>query len=109
MKVFRRRKEVKLVTIRDNEDGIVAFAAGIISALSFVVLVIISFLHGGKSGAGLGLVGLFSMIFSIVGLVYGTINIKNGDRTFFYTKAGFFLNVVLVLLWMVILVFGLYN
>ena len=109
MKISRRRKEIKLITIKENEDGIVAFACGIISAISFIVLVLISFLHGGKSGVGIGLVGLFSMIFSIVGLVYGTINIKNGDRTFFFTKAGFFLNVVLVLLWVVILVFGLYN
>jgi len=109
MRVSRRRKEIKLTTIKENENGIVAFACGVISMISFVVLVLISFLHGGRSGAGIGLIGLFSMIFAIVGLVYGTINIKHGDRTFIFTKAGFFINVVAVLGWAIILVFGLYN
>ncbi|MBE6013923.1 MAG: hypothetical protein E7241_00960 [Lachnospiraceae bacterium] len=109
MRLSRRRREIKLVTIKENEDGIVAFASGVISAISFVVLVLVSFAQGGKSNAGIGLIGLFSLIFAIVGLVYGTLNIKKGDRTFFFTKAGFFINVIMVLLWVIILIFGLYN
>lgn len=109
MKVSRKRKEINLITLKENEDGIVALVCGIISALSFLGLILVSFFHGGKSGAGIGLVGLMSMIFSIVGLVYGTINIKKVDRPFVFVKIGFFLNVVLVLVWVVVLVFGLYN
>ncbi|MBR4807977.1 MAG: hypothetical protein IKZ65_05750, partial [Lachnospiraceae bacterium] len=77
--------------------------------ISFLVLILVSFLRGGRAGAGIGLVGLFSMIFSIVGLVLGALNVKNGDRTWILTKAGFFVNVVFVLVWAVILVFGVYN
>lgn len=109
MKSSRRKREIKLTTIKENENGIVAFACGVISAISFIVLVFNSFAHGGNSGVGIGVVGTFSMVFSIVGLVYGTISIKNGDRTFFFTKAGFFLNIIVVLIWALILVFGLYN
>lgn len=109
MKNSRKRKEYKLTTIKENENGIVAFACGVISTISFIVLVFNSFAHGGKAGVGIGMVGLFSMIFSIVGLVYGTINIKTGDRTFIFTKLGFFLNVFIVLVWVFLLVFGLYN
>lgn len=109
MRHSRKRKEYKLTTIKENENGIVAFACGVISTISFIVLVFTSFAQGGKAGVGIGMVGLFSMIFSIVGLVYGTICIKNGDRTFIFTKLGFFVNVVIVLVWVVLLVFGLYN
>lgn len=109
MRTSRRRREIKLTTIKENENGIVALICGVISAVSFLVLILVSFFRGGKAGAGIGLVGLFSMIFSIVGLVLGALNVKNGDRTFVFTKAGFFVNVAFVLLWAVILVFGLYN
>ena len=109
MRISRRRREIKLTTIKENENGIVALICGVISAISFLVLILVSFLRGGRAGAGIGLVGLFSMIFSIVGLVYGALNVKNGDRTWILTKAGFFVNVVFVVVWSVILVFGLYN
>ena len=109
MRLSRRRREIKLVTIKENENGIVALICGIISAVSFLVLILVSFLRGGRAGAGIGLVGLFSMIFSIVGLVLGALNVKNGDRTWILTKAGFFVTVVFVLVWAVILVFGVYN
>lgn len=109
MKMTKSRKAVQLQTIKENENGIVAFACGIISTISFIVLIFISYLNSGQGDIGLGLVGLFAMIFSLVGLFLGIKNIRYGDRTFFFTKAGFFINVVIVVIWAIIFIFGIYH
>ena len=106
MKMTKSRKAVQLQTIKENENGIVAFACGIISTISFIVLIFISYLNSGQGDMGLG---LFAMIFSLVGLFLGIKNIRYGDRTFFFTKAGFFINVVVVVIWAIIFIFGIYH
>lgn len=109
MKMTKSRKAVQLQTIKENENGIVAFACGIISTISFIVLIFISYLHAGQANMGLGLVGFFSMVFSLVGLFLGIKNIRYGDRSFFFTKAGFFVNVVIVIVWALVFIFGTYH
>lgn len=108
-KIRGKHKEINLITLKQNEDGIVALICGIISAVSFLALILVSFLNGGRSNPGIGLVGLVSMIFSVVGLIYGTVNLKTVDRPFGFVKVGFFMNALFVLAWVLVLVFGLYN
>ena len=109
MRLTKSRREVRRKTIQENENGIVAFACGVISAISFIVLIFISFLNKGDAGLTVGIIGMMSMIISLVGLIIGTIHIKTGDKSYFFSKAGFFINVIVVVIWALVFVFGLYR
>ncbi len=68
----------------------------------------ISYDMGGEAGVFIGAVGALALMASILSVILGVMGWKNEDTYDFFSKVGFFIGVIAVILWVVTIIFGLY-
>lgn len=87
--------------------GIMSTVCGIISIVSAVISVTMSFMARGEASERLGGVGLVSVLFSIVGLILGILSIRERDTFMMFPRLGLALSVLSIIAWTGIVYVGI--
>lgn len=97
----------KFTDKRHAKGGLISTVLACISLLIFVVLIYVSFLHGGNGGIYIGSIGLTGLITSVMGLVFGIMGFKEEDTYSLFSKIGSICNMVIILVWVCIYLVGI--
>lgn len=87
-----RKKNYIFTNKKHAEKAIMATILGIISTISLVVVIYLTYIKAGQAPANYGLTGLLIVIFSIVGLLLGIVSVTEKDRFKLFPTIGIILN-----------------
>lgn len=90
------------------KKGIMSFILGILSIVTFVIAVYLSYRNGGESSARYGTAGVLASAFMLVGLILGIISCMEKDRFKMFPILGIVLNCVAFFILSLILYAGAY-
>lgn len=94
---MKKRSGYIFTNKRQSNRAIMATVLGVITILSLIAVVHLSFIQKGNAPVSYGLTGLLSMIMSLVGLVLGIITILDKDYYKLFPTLGIVLNFVSLL------------
>ena len=91
---MKKRKKYIYTNKKNSNRAIMSMILGIISLVSLGVVVFLSYRTGGVAAAGYGFTGLLATVFSLVGLVLGTVTVHEKNYYRFFPVAGIVLNLL---------------
>ena len=94
---------------KHTERGIFSTVLAVLSAVTFVALVIISYRNHGNAGMQIGSAGLTAMVASVIGMTSGLLSFKEQECNYLFSKIGTLLNLVLLVGWLFIFMIGFYG
>lgn len=98
-----------IFTNKDHpKKGIMSFILGILSIVTYVTAVYLSYLGGGESSERYGAAGVLASVFMLVGLVLGISSLMEKDRFKLFPVLGIIFNVIAFLILSLILYAGAY-
>ena len=81
---------------RQSNKAIVSTILGIISGISLIVVIYLTFRQGGVAPVKYGVSTLFITIFSIIGFILGILSIKESDRYRLFCILGTIINFIII-------------
>ena len=103
----RGKKQYKFTDKVQATGGVVSVVFAILALLSCGLGVWISFMTGGAAGAIIGLMGVFAIWFSGMGLYHGTKSFKQEECFYMYSWIGTISNAVILVFMGCIFMIGL--
>ncbi len=103
----RSKKQYKFTDKVQAKGGVVSVVFAVLALLSCGLGVLISFETGGAAGAIIGLMGVFSVWFSGMGLYHGTKSFKQEESFYMYSWIGTIANAVIFVFMGCIFMIGL--
>lgn len=101
------KKKRKIYTDKKHAvKGIVATLLAVAALILFVVIIYISFRHGGEADMWIGSLALISILLGMVGLILGLMSFRNENSYKLFAQIGSFLNVFVLLIWGLIYMIG---
>lgn len=98
-----------IFTSKDHsKKGIMSVILGILSIVTFITAVYLSYSNGGESSARYGAAGLLACVFLAVGMVLGVWAAMEKDRFKLFPVLGIILNMIAVSILSLILYAGAY-
>lgn len=105
---MRLRKGYIFTNKNHPQKGIMSFILGILSIVTFVTAVYLSYRGGGESSSRYGAAGLLACIFTLAGIGLGVYSLTEKDRFKLFPVLGIVLNVIALLILSLILYAGAY-
>ncbi len=99
------RKRIKR-DLKNTLNGVLSACFGCVSAVLFFVGIGRSFADEGASGALLGTIGLFGLVFSLGGAVLGFLALKEPNVRPAFPRLGGVLGVILTVVYIVLYILG---
>lgn len=96
----------KFTDKKHAKGGVISTVLGCISLLVFVILIYVSFRHGGNGGIYIGSIGLTGFIISVMGLIFGIMGFKEEDTYSLFSRIGSIWNMIIILVWVCIYLVG---
>jgi len=106
-KKIKKKKSFMFTSKHQSENGIISLVIGLISVVSVIVCVIISYANRGDATKQLGGVGFFAAIGDILGIIAGSISLKERDVFLWVPRIGLWTNIVMLVVWALLIIFGL--
>ena len=94
-------------TRHQSENGILSLVVALLSLSVLIGSIVFSFLHRGSVPAKFGGVALFAALADIIGIIAGSVSLKEKDIFIWMPRVGLIANIVLLLLWALTVVIGL--
>ena len=92
------RKKKYIFTNKSHSDrAIMSTILGVISTLSLISVIYLTYVQKGEAPVNYGLTGLLIVIFSITGLLLGIVTVMEHDRYKLFPSVGILLNTVALL------------
>lgn len=79
---------------KHSEKAIMSTILGIISLVSLVIVVYLTYRQGGNAPTNYGFTGLLVTLFSLIGLILGILTVKEKDMYHFFPWLGIVLNLL---------------
>ena len=89
-----RRPGYKFTNIIHPKRAIMGTILGIISLISLCLVIYLSYANGGTNPGSAGMTGILITLFSITGLILGTITIMERDRYPLFSVLAIVLNII---------------
>lgn len=89
-----RKKDYIFTNKRHSQRAVMSTILGVISLLSLIVVVYLSYARAGGIPAGYGVTGFLVAVFSIVGLVLGIVTVVEKDRYRLFPCLGILFNLL---------------
>lgn len=89
-----RKKGYIFTNKKHSEKAIMSTILGIISIVSLLIVVFLTYRKGGNAPAGYGVTGILVTLFSLIGLVLGILTIKEKDRYYLFPGLGIVFNLL---------------
>lgn len=103
----RGKRNYKFTNKEQAIGGAAAIVFAVLALLSCVLGILISFETSGAAGAVIGLMGVFAVWFSGVGLYYGVRSFKQEESFYRYSWIGTIANAVILIFMVCIFMIGL--
>lgn len=87
-----RRRGYKFTNKRHSQMGIMSLVFGVLSLVSFVLVVYLSYKSAGNVPNGYGVTGFLITVFAIVGLTLAALDLRQKDCYKFFSGIGLVLN-----------------
>ncbi len=71
---------------------------GLISLISVIICISISYYNAGTISASLGMVAIVAMVFSLVGLILGCLTVFNKEYYMLFPRLAFYINLFTLLI-----------
>ena len=98
-KRIKKKKSFMFTTKHHSENGILSLCLAVISLGVLIVSIILSFLNRGNVPEKMGGVGLFASVGDIIGIIAGSISLRERDIFIWIPRISLIVNIVLLLLW----------
>ncbi len=92
-----KRKNYIFTNKKHSEKAIMATILGIISMVSVIIVIYMTYLKNGEATAGYGMTGVLATIFSLIGLLLGLVTIREKENYKLFPILGTILNTVVLL------------
>ena len=104
---IHKKKSFMFTTRHYSFMSIAGILIGIICAIIGVTLVIYSYKNAGNVGINYGSIGIFSLLLSIIGAIFGTVSL--GERDIYRSAAigAIALNGFIILAWLILIVLAI--
>lgn len=89
-----RKQNYIFTNKRHSNRAVMSTILGVISALSLVAVIYLTYVQAGEAPAGYGVTGLLVTVFSMIGLILGVVTVREKDRYKFFPCVGILLNTV---------------
>ena len=89
-----RRNNYIFTNRKHSQKAIMSTVLGVISLVSLIAVIYLTYIRKGDAPLNYGLTGLFIMIFSIIGLLLGIMTAREKDRFKLFPAMGLLLNAV---------------
>lgn len=93
-------------TKHQSENGIISCVIGIVSLLAMISSIAFSFAHGGDVPRNFGGVGMFAALGDLIGIIAAIISLRERDIFIWVPRIALIANIVLLLLWTAMVLFG---
>lgn len=84
---------------KTSYKGIVSFIAGVISLISFLIIISIVLKTGGNVDERFGAAGFMSCLFSVAGVIIGIISLVEKETFRFFPRLGTAISLITAFLW----------
>ncbi len=93
------RRKYLFTSRNQSSKGIMSSVCGLISLISFIVVVMAVLKAGGSTGPRQGAVGFVSCLFSVAGTVLGIMSILEPDKFRFFPRFGLTTSLLSLIAW----------
>ncbi len=97
--MFKKKRRYIFTSNSRSDKGIMASVCGLISMVSFILVMMIVLRAGGITGSRLGAVGFVSCLFSVAGIVLGIMSLVERDTFRFFPRLGFTVSLLSGICW----------
>ena len=87
-----QRRGYKFTNKRHSQTAVMSTVFGLLSLISMVIVLYLSYSKAGAAPAGYGVSGILILIFSVIGLVLGIIAVQEKEQFLFFARLGCVLN-----------------
>lgn len=91
---MKKKKSYIFTNKRQSNRAIMATILGVISLLSLIAVIYLTFVQAGNAPISYGLTGLLALVMSLVGLVLGVVTVLEKDYYKAFPVAGIVLNLL---------------
>ena len=92
-----QKRSYKFTNKKHSEKAVMSTVFGVLSLVSLVVVIYLSYNHAGVAPVSYGFSGILILIFAIVGLVLGVMALQEKDQFMFFGRLGCVLNILSLL------------
>ncbi|MCR5222198.1 MAG: DUF6142 family protein [Lachnospiraceae bacterium] len=103
---IRKKKSFMFTTKHQSENGILSLSVASLSLAVMIASIAFSFAHRGEVPGKLGGVGLFAALLNVIGIVAGSVSLKERDIFIWVPRIALILNIVLLLVWTAMVLMG---
>lgn len=89
-----RKQNYIFTNKRHSNRAVMSTILGVISALSLVAVIYLTYVQAGEAPTGYGVTGLLVTVFSMIGLILGVVTVREKDRYKLFPCMGIVLNTV---------------
>lgn len=100
------RKGYMFSSKKHSVRGFISAILGVLSAAILGVVLYVSFLQKGNAGLIIGVIGLLSILITIIGLIIGIRSFFEEDKYYLTSKIGTTINTVILICWFYIIIIG---
>lgn len=101
------KRSYKFTDKKHTKQGMASTALGVAAFLLLGIGFWMAYQNAGAAGSITGLLGLWSMLFSVVGFILGMKGFQEEDVYYLFSQIGVMLNSVLFILWVLIFIVGM--
>lgn len=94
---MKQKRNYIFTNKKHSQKAIMSTILGIISMVSLIIVIFLTYLKAGNATKSYGLTGLLVTVFSLIGLILGLFSIKENDRFHLFQWIGILLNSILLL------------
>jgi len=87
-----QKRGYKFTNKKHSEKAIMSTVFGVLSLISLIVVLYLSYSKAGKAPVNYGFSGILILIFAIAGLVLGVLALQEKERFMFFGRLGCLLN-----------------
>ena len=101
------KRSYKFTDKKHTKQGMASTGFGVAAFLLLGIGFWMAYQNAGAGGSVTGLLGLWSMLFSVVGFILGMKGFQEEDVYYLFSQIGVILNSVLFILWVLIFIVGM--
>lgn len=101
------KRGYKFTDKKHTRQGIASSLLGFIALILLIAGILMAYRMFGAAGPYVGFMGFLSLVFSVMGFVFGIRGFHEDEVYYLFSKIGVGLNGILFVLWMLIFIIGM--
>ncbi len=98
-KKIKKKKSFMFTTKHQSENGILSMATAVVSLAVLIASISYAYMNRGEVPKKMGGVGLFALLSNVIGIIAGTVSLREKDIFIWVPRIALIVNIVLLLFW----------